>query len=99
MEQIDKALQGIDPMVYYRAAVYYYDTNRDLAKALDWINTALASKETYVILHAKAKIQAKMGDKKGAIATAEKSKVLALKEGNENFIDLNNKAIAEWSKK
>lgn len=99
MEQIEKATAGVDPMVYYRSATYYYDTGKDLNKALEWMNKSLESRQTYWMLHTKAKIQAKMGDKKGAIATAEESKAAAVKDGNESYISLNDKLIAEVKKK
>lgn len=99
MKQIDEAMKGIPAMTYYRAAQYYYDTNKDLNKALEWVNKSLESMQTFWMLHQKAKIQAALGDYKGAIATANKSKELAVKENNNDYIALNDKAIAEWSKK
>ena len=98
-KQIDEAMKGIPPMTYYRAAVYYFDTGKDLNKALEWTNKALEGMETFWMLHQKAKIQASLNDFKGAIATAQKSKELAVQEKSDDYVKMNDKAIAEWSKK
>ena len=43
-------------------------------------------------------IQAEMGDKAGAIATAKKSLASAEKAGNADYVKMNKESIAEWSK-
>ena len=58
---------------YYQAAMFYYDHGQDLQKASKWIDAAIADRETYYIVHLKAKILAKLGDKEGAIAAAKHS--------------------------
>ncbi|MBA3971832.1 MAG: DUF2911 domain-containing protein, partial [Bacteroidetes bacterium] len=49
-----------DSRPYFQAATYYYDNNKDLAKALEWTEKAIANnpKAFWVVL-LKAKIQAK----------------------------------------
>jgi hypothetical protein len=64
---------------YYQAAMFYYDHGQDLQKASQWIDAAIAQREAYYIVHLKAKILAKMGDKAGAIAAAKRSTELAIK--------------------
>ena len=70
-------------------------------KAYEWIKLALGqttkSSGWYV---RKALIEAKLGKYKDAIATANKSKELALaKAGNDDLrAVLNDKSIEEWSK-
>jgi hypothetical protein len=64
---------------YYQAAMYYYDHGLDMQKARKWIEAIPADRETYYILHLKAKILAKTGDKAGAIAAAKRSSELAVK--------------------
>jgi hypothetical protein len=64
---------------YYQAAMFYYDHNLDLQKARKWIEAIPVDRETYYILHLKAKILAKAGDKPGAIAAAKRSSELAVK--------------------
>jgi len=99
MKQINETMKGVSQMEYYRSAVYYFDTGKNLNKALEWINLALKEGEKFWMLHQNAKIQAALGDYKGAIETAQKSKELAAKEKSDEYIALNDKAIAEWSKK
>lgn len=63
---------------YVAAANYYFNNGKDLEQALTWMNMYLENhpKEFWNV-HVKAQIQAKMGDKKGAKATANKSLELA----------------------
>ncbi|MEY4384056.1 MAG: hypothetical protein RI995_1598 [Bacteroidota bacterium] len=93
MSSIDKAM-NIDSRPYFEAASYYFETGRDLNKALEWVNKATASNPTaYWQFHLKAKIQAKLGDKAGAKATALKSIELAKAGKNDDYVALNEKLI------
>ncbi len=63
---------------YIQAANYYFNNDKDLAQALKWIDLYLENNpKQFWNIHTKAKIQAKMGDKKGAKATAKQSLELA----------------------
>ncbi|HTR40412.1 MAG TPA: DUF2911 domain-containing protein [Pseudomonadales bacterium] len=83
---------------YFQAASFYYDHDLDLNKALQWVNAGLADKPmiAFEILHLKAEILAKQGDKAGAIAAAKESSDLAIKaEGPDNsFVWMNQKLIS-----
>ncbi|HUA64495.1 MAG TPA: DUF2911 domain-containing protein [Alphaproteobacteria bacterium] len=83
---------------YFQAASFYYDHDLDLNKALDWANAGLADKPmiAFEILHLKAQILAKQGDKAGAIAAAKQSSELAIKaEGPGNsFVWMNDQLIS-----
>jgi hypothetical protein len=69
------------PMEYLSAAMFYLDHNLDPKKALAWADAATAAQPTaYFIHNRKARVQAAMGDKAGAIATAQKSIELAKKD-------------------
>lgn len=85
---------------YASAANYYLSTNKDLSKALGWINKAIEfSPKAFWHVQTKAKIQAKMKDYKGAIATAENSLKLAKAAKSDfGYVKSNEKFIAEWSK-
>ena len=50
-------------------------------------------------LRQKSLIQAKLGDKTGAIATARLSLAGAEKAKNNDYVKMNNDSIKEWSKK
>ena len=75
MESITKNMQ-INPSNYTAAANYYMNNGKDLNKALEWMNTYLAMGENanqFWHVHTKARILAKIGNKKEAIATAKQS--------------------------
>ncbi len=83
---------------YFQAATFYYNHDLDLKKALDWVNAGLADNPriAYEMLHLKAQILAKQGDKAGAIAAAKQSTELAIKaEGSgSSFVKMNQDLIS-----
>jgi hypothetical protein len=108
LDQTDKVLSQIKEAIaspekkqagfYYLAALFYFNHDQDLKKALAWLNTGLEDKPriAYELLHLKAKILAKQGDKEGAVAAAKESKELAIKaEGpNSSFVSMNEDIIS-----
>jgi hypothetical protein len=98
MGNIEQAMKT-DKKPYYFAAIYYYNHNKDMGRALDWINEAdNASPDAYNMKYWKARIQLKKGDKPGAIATATEGLKLAEKEPNPEYIRLNKEVLAEAAK-
>jgi hypothetical protein len=85
----------LDPNALFQAAGYYYDTDRDLNKALQWVTVATDKNPQFWTLHLKAKIQAKLKDYKGSMATAQKSMELAKAAKNDEYVKFNEKLIAE----
>ena len=86
----------VSPNNYVAAARYYYDTNKDLKKALEYIDLGIAGNpNAFWNVHLKAQIQQKMGDKKGALATAQQSMELAKnnKDGDFGYVKLNEDLI------
>ena len=85
-----------DSRPYYQAATYYYDNNKDLAKASEWVDKAIENnpKAFYMYL-LKAKIKAKQGDKKAAKAAAEQVIPLAKEAKNDEYVKMAEKFIAE----
>jgi len=83
---------------YYTAAVYLSSTDQDTAKAAEYMNKAmeLNKEPKFWQLRQQSLILAKTGDKKGAIAAAEKSLSEATKAGNKDYIKLNTDSIKEW---
>ena len=83
---------------YFQAATFYYNHDLDLKKALDWVNAGLADNPriAYELLHLKAQILAKQGDKAGAITAAKQSSELAIKaEGvGSSFVKMNQDLIS-----
>ncbi|RMG72229.1 MAG: DUF2911 domain-containing protein [Bacteroidetes bacterium] len=96
MANIERVMGGPTAGDYYQAAVYYYNTDRDLDKALTWINKALEGGERYWIVTWKARILGKMGHKAEAIATAERAKKLAEEGNNPDYVKINEDLIAGW---
>jgi hypothetical protein len=83
--QIDSVMssgQTLSPQVYYTAAMFYFDNGLDLKKAKIWVDEATkGEKPQFYMLHGKAKILAKLGDKAGAADAAKKSIVAAEAQG------------------
>ena len=79
---------------YYQAAMFYYDHGQDLNKAKEWINAAIQQREAYYIVHLKAKILVKSGDKEGALAAAKRSLELAQTAKDSGYVRLNEQLIA-----
>ncbi len=95
MKNIETALEK-DTRPYFAAANYYYDNNKDLKKAMEWTEIAMAQNpKGFWIVHLKAKIQMKMKDYKGAVETAQKSMEIARAEKSDDYVKLNEKLIAE----
>ncbi|MGB5436754.1 MAG: DUF2911 domain-containing protein [Maribacter sp.] len=98
VESITKVLDGPGGNDYYAAAVYYASTGKDINKAKEWMDKAMAmTKEpAYWQLRQQSLIQAKAGDKKGAIATAKKSLAGAEAAGNMDYVKMNKDSLKEW---
>ena len=62
-------------------------------KALD-----MSAEKPFWYSRQKSLIQAKLGDKKGAIETAKLSLAAAEKAKNQDYVKMNKESIAEWSK-
>ncbi len=85
--------------MYYQSASYYFATNKDPNIALEWVNKSLEmNKNPYWVWRLKSQIQAGLKDYKGAIASAEISKERAREAKNDQFVKINEDAIAEWKK-
>lgn len=88
-----------DSRPYFQAANYYYENNKDLAKALEWVNKAVEQNpKAYWVVLLKAKIQLKSKDNKGAIATAEQAMALAKEAQDDAYVKMAEKLIAEAKK-
>ena len=85
----------LDTRPFYQAASYYYENNKDLKQALEWAEKAIiANPKTYWVVLLKAKIQLKLNDKKGAIATANQVIIMATADKDDSFIKQAEKLIA-----
>lgn len=103
---IERAMAGPSGQDYFSAAVYYLQEGKDLNKAKEWIDKAIAMSVTpenpdkpFWMLRQKSLIHAKLGDKAGAIATAKESLTLSKKAGNADYVKLNEDSLKEWGSK
>lgn len=94
-DQIEADLKA-DKKPYWQAAQFYYEYEKNLPKALDYVSRATEQNpEYYWIWLYKAKIQKEMGDKQGAVASSTKSLELATADKNEDYIKLNKDLLKE----
>jgi hypothetical protein len=100
MASIDKTLAGPSAGDYFSSAQYLFQSNGDLTKALTYVNKALEMNKDKPFWYNRLKslIQAKQGDKNGAIATAKISLASAEAAKNQDYVKMNKDSIAEWSK-
>jgi hypothetical protein len=88
---IDQAPKN--PGTYFQAASYYFNTDRDLDLALDWITKSVESDPKYWTVHLKAKIEQKLNLKEEAKASANKSMEMAKEASNLDYVGLNERLI------
>lgn len=101
ISNIEKALAGPSAGDYFSAAQYLFQSNGDIAKARAYVDKALemSIEQPFWYNRLKSLIQAKQGDKKGAIETAKLSLAAAEAAKNQDYVKMNKESIAEWSKK
>jgi tetratricopeptide (TPR) repeat protein len=108
MENIDKAIAEADEKtawrVYRNAANYCAQNNSDLDKGMAWIEKSISlNADSWYSYWVKADLQAAKGDKKGAIASAQKSiemgEAAAIKDGGKfGYKSQLEESIANWKK-
>ncbi len=97
---IEKTLGGPSANDYFAAATYLFQSNGNIETARTYIDKSLdmSNEKPYFILRLKSQIQAKQGDKKGAVETAKASLAAAEAANNQDYVKLNKDSIAEWSR-
>ena len=106
VETQEKALKNIEEATtvgwraYSNAAQYYLNANLDNAKALEYVEKAIAGSDNYWYpVYLKAQIQAKGENYKEAIKTAEKALEIGNASENFSYGDNIGKSIKEWKEK
>lgn len=101
MASIDRIMKGPSAGDYFAAATYFHDEKKDLNKAYEWIKKAveIGGEDAYWVVRRKALIEADLGKKQEAIATARKSLAAAEKAGNKDYVKLNQASLKEWGAK
>ena len=85
--------QTTDPALLFQAASYYYTNSKDMNQAYAWVKTSTDSDPKYWTVHMRAKIELALGMKTEALESATKSKEMAQKENNPDYIALNERLI------
>ncbi|NND09075.1 MAG: DUF2911 domain-containing protein [Saprospiraceae bacterium] len=97
-KNIEQVMAGPHAGDYYNAASYYAAEGKNLEQALEWITKSVdMGNEKFWVLRQKSLIEAKLGKKADAIASAKKSLELAKKANNMDYIRMNEASIKEWS--
>lgn len=98
MASIDKAINK-DSKPYYQAASYYYDNNKDMKVALEWINKAVEQNpKAYWVMLLKARIELKNGDSKACIISCDKVILMATEGKNDDYVKMAEKLKEEAKK-
>ncbi|QSB25027.1 DUF2911 domain-containing protein [Flavobacterium sp. CLA17] len=97
---IEKTLAGPTANDYFASAQYLFQSNGNIADARNYVDKSLdmSADKPYFILRLKSLIQAKQGDKKGAVETAKLSLAAAETANNQDYVKMNKDSIAEWSR-
>ncbi len=91
--QIEKAMKG-NEKPYWQAATFYYEYDKDYAKALENVNHAIeTNQDAYYMYMLKARAQKELGDKTGAKASAEKCIQTATAAKNDDYVRQANEFI------
>ena len=99
VKSIETVMSGPSANDYYAAASYYYDEGKDLEKAKEWIDKAVAmDKEgrAFWVMRKQSLIYAMLGDKQGAIEAAKRSLASAEAAKNADYVKLNKDSLKEW---
>ncbi len=96
MTEIDDKMKGISQATYYQSAVYYLENDKDLNKALEWIDKALFQNEQFWILRQKAMILAKLERFTEAIAIGERALAMAKAAENTDYTTQDEAQLAAW---
>lgn len=85
---------------YYAAASYLLGEKKELEKALNYINQAVAVRpDAFWMSRTQSQILAELGKYQEAVAAANVSKAAAQAAKNDQYVKFNEAAIAEWTPK
>ncbi|OOG72363.1 DUF2911 domain-containing protein [Algoriphagus sp. A40] len=85
--------KATDPNLLFQSANYYFTTGKDLNQAYEWIKQSTDQDPKYWTVHVRAKIELALGMKTEALDSATKSKAMAEKENNPDYVALNERLI------
>jgi hypothetical protein len=83
--------------LYYQSSLYYFNNQKDINQAYEWIKVANGKAQEASYLQLQAKIEAALGQKETALATLSKSTELGKTKKLEPILKANEKLFMEWS--
>ena len=96
-KSIEATMSGPSANEYYAAASYYFESGKDMNKAKEWIDKAVAMNDkAFWVMRVQSLIYAEMGDTKGAIEAAKRSLSVAKEAGNDDYVRMNTASLKEW---
>ena len=99
MASFKRRMDGPSVNEYYSMGNYMFETGKDLETALEYVRKSTSGDNArYWSVHREALILGALGRYEEAIATAKKSYELAKQAGSNDYMLLNEKAMAEWMK-
>jgi hypothetical protein len=98
MKSIETAL-ATDGRPYFQAANYYYENDKDQKQALEWVNKGIEQNpKGFWMVMLKARIQYKLKDNAGALASADQVIALAKEASNDDYVKMAEKFKEEVKK-
>lgn len=85
--------------LYYQASLYYFNNNKDVNQAYEWVKYANSKSQDAAYLQLQAKIEASQGRASEALVTLAKSTELATTKKLEPILKANEKLAKDWSNK
>jgi len=99
MASIEKTISGPTDFEYFQVALYLHEAQKDLAKALEYIQKVTKNKNAlFFQVYRESLILADLNRKTEAIVAAKRSLELSKKAGNKDLVRLNERNIKKWSK-
>ena len=96
-KSIETVMAGPSGNEYFAAAAYYFSEKKDLEKAKEWIDKAVATNDqAFWMMRQQSLIYAELGDKEGAIKAAKRSLEVAEAAGNADYVKMNKDSLKEW---
>ncbi len=94
MAMIDNTLNGPNENFYFQAAMYYFNNDKDINKAVEWINKS--GDDKFWVLTQKARIMDKAGKREDAIEISKKAMQLAEENKNADYVKINKDLLSDW---
>lgn len=86
------------PSLYYQASLYYFNNNKDINQAYEWVKIATSKSQEAGYFQLQAKIEASQGRVADALTTLAKSTELAKAKKLEPVIKANEKLANDWKR-